>query len=470
MARTRKTYRLVDPGSSSRPNLQGGEDAEERKAWIDIKALEAHSLVSEHDVVAYFASLPETPCYDLIKSVMDERVSDHPRRNSEEDWFYIYDYCLTTLGVGMPFSNFQMRILSYLRICPTQFHPNGWVFARAYEIICNYYGIHASTTLFFHLFQVNRVDGKGDEVIALIGLYPCIKSSELPNVEAVGGSGTKHMGEEVVILDPPSTNIPQQEPQSKVKKQAPVGIQQDFLNKVVVSDTTPSTSEEAPRLERRTKQKRDSRAVSDPAGNDGQKQKQQQVELKVGALDSHTPTKTYVWGYHTSFKGGFIGSSYGESLIAFAQEVRRRQKRSLGQEKHSKDLAIRDRDEIKEKYEVTLAQVKGAEDRYLEAKEENNKMLKDLQSARTNLENTLKELKEAKKSKIDLEAKITASETTKSELDELREKYNDVLLNLGKDVYENTIQQLMILNPGLVVHGSAPHAYVDNSVIMVDTL
>ncbi|KAJ1396799.1 hypothetical protein SESBI_32320 [Sesbania bispinosa] len=46
----------------------------------------------------------------------------------------MYDYCLTTLGVRMPFSDFQVRVLNSLRICPTQFHPNGWAFARTFEL------------------------------------------------------------------------------------------------------------------------------------------------------------------------------------------------------------------------------------------------------------------------------------------------------------------------------------------------
>ncbi|KAJ1400833.1 hypothetical protein SESBI_29269 [Sesbania bispinosa] len=615
MARSRKIDRLVNPDSSSHPNPQGDEDAVERRSWIDSKALEAHSVVSEDDAAAYFASLPKTPCYDLIKPTMDERVSDYSRRDSEEDWFYVYDYCLTTLGVRMPFINFQMRVLSYLRICPTQFHPNGWAFARAYEIICNYFGIHASTILFFHLFQVNRVAGKGKvgwvtlknanqrriftpysdiykrkivpfhfeywRVVSRPGTHSFWINSRLgipyfirwwtrehnfqPSSRyyvirtELGSEQESFMrvlekvasrnpisckdlidatsNEVIAILDSiakgtrmatmrrafltqlAQNTVPQPLNITPGPTVIPPRVEESAsgLQKVDVAGGS-GTKHMVPQLVRRTKQKRDSRAVSDPEGDGSKKQKQQWVELKVGSSDSRTPNKTpSVWDEH------FIRRRNATThLLKAASSVRHMERHylpllkgleedrkealakvkvlseqsqklteenkklyniaaslvedlkkandSLDLEKHSKDLVIRDRDEMKEKYKVTLAQVKGVKDQYLEAKEENDKMLKDLQAVRTGLENALKKLEESKKIKVDLEAKVSVLEDTKSELEKLREKYNDVLLHLGEDMYQNTIQQLMILNPSLIVHGSAPQAYMDNGVIMIDTL
>ncbi|KAJ1387081.1 USO1-like protein [Sesbania bispinosa] len=399
MARTRKTYRLVDPGSSSHPNLQGGEDAEERKAWIDIKALEAHSLVSEDDAIAYFASLPETPCYDLIKPTMNERVSDHPRRDSEEDWFYIYDYCLTTLGVD-------------------------WEFLTSTD---GGRGNITSNPLV------------GDEVIALID-----SMAEGSRMAAMRRAFLVQLGQ---TSTPQPLNHPRKL-RDLSDRQSRKGILGLYLTQQEMMATTHLLKAASsvrhmenyylPLLKRSEEDRKEALAKVKVLSEQNQKLSEENKKL----------------------------SNTANSLVEDLKKVNE----SLTVERHSKDLAIRDRDEIKEKYEVTLTQVKGAEDQYLEAKEENDKMLKDLQSARTGLENTLKELEEAKKSKIDLEAKIIVSETTNSELEELREKYNDVLLNLGKNVYENTIQQLMILNPGLVIHGSTPHAYVDNGIIMVDTL
>ncbi|KAJ1376838.1 unconventional myosin-Va-like isoform X1 [Sesbania bispinosa] len=379
-------------------------------------------LVQEKPTSWLIPVLPLVRIYKVVKMpmreglrltpTMDARVLDHPRRDSEEDWFYIYDYYLTTLGVYMPFTNFQMR-----------------------------------------------------------------------------GTGMATM-RRAFLAQLAQTTAPQ-----------PLNILRDLPLSLL------GLKRDHPDYKRRTKQKRDSRAVSDPAGDGGKKQKQQRVKLKVGASDSRTPNKApSVWDehfiHHRNVRDSVDDLIYTDEdkkfletqspldicrqatthLLKAALSVRHMEKHYLpllkrseedrkeALAKHSKDLTIRDRDEMNGKYEVTLAQVKGAEDQYLEAKEENDKMLKDLQAAQTGLENALKELEESKKSRVDLEAKVSAFEDTESELGKLQEKYNDVLLHLGEDVYQNTIQQLIILNPSLVMHGSAPHAYMDNGVIMVGAL
>ncbi|KAJ1397569.1 hypothetical protein SESBI_31713 [Sesbania bispinosa] len=199
------------------------------------------------------------------------------------------------------------------------------------------------------------------------------RSSGLQRVEMAEGSMTKHMGKEI-----------------------------DPLNKVVVTGAVPSASEEAPRLERQTKQKGDSRAISDPTGDGGQKQKQQCVELK-------------------------------KHYLPLLKRLEKDRKEALAKVKFLSEQNQKLAEENKKLSNTATSLVEDLK----KAKEENDRMLKDLQSARTSLENALKELEEAKKGKIDLEAKINAFDVTESKLEELREKYNDVLLNLSKDVYSS---------------------------------
>ncbi|KAJ1438421.1 hypothetical protein SESBI_03030 [Sesbania bispinosa] len=130
MAYIRRTVSRVPPGGSASQSQAplGDSDASDRYSWIDSTVCDAHSLVSEDDATTYLASFPVT----LLR--VDSPCNGGPGMRSSPLGFsgglvFVYDYCLTTFGIRMPFSNFQIRVLS-LGICPSQFHPNGWAFAR----------------------------------------------------------------------------------------------------------------------------------------------------------------------------------------------------------------------------------------------------------------------------------------------------------------------------------------------------
>ncbi|KAJ1440460.1 hypothetical protein SESBI_02033 [Sesbania bispinosa] len=57
-----------------------------------------------------------------------------------------------------------------------------------------------------------------------------------------------------------------------------------------------------------------------------------------------------------------------------------------------------------------------------------------------------------------------------SELGEWSEKYETALTKFEPESYFNTVEQLKILNPGLVVYGSDPYAYVKDGIIMEDSI
>ncbi|RDX75691.1 hypothetical protein CR513_44400, partial [Mucuna pruriens] len=50
--------------------------------------------------------------------------------------FYLYDTLHSKLGIKLPFSHFERAVLQVLNVAPTQLHPNGWAYVRAFELLC----------------------------------------------------------------------------------------------------------------------------------------------------------------------------------------------------------------------------------------------------------------------------------------------------------------------------------------------
>jgi len=55
-----------------------------------------------------------------------------------------------------PFTRFERELLTELDIAPSQLHPNGWAFVRAYQIICAHLGHPASVDVFLYLFEAKN--------------------------------------------------------------------------------------------------------------------------------------------------------------------------------------------------------------------------------------------------------------------------------------------------------------------------
>jgi len=55
-----------------------------------------------------------------------------------------------------PLTHFERELLTELDIAPAQLHPNGWAFARAYQIICAHLGHPASVDVFLFLFEAKN--------------------------------------------------------------------------------------------------------------------------------------------------------------------------------------------------------------------------------------------------------------------------------------------------------------------------
>jgi hypothetical protein len=69
----------------------------------------------------------------LLSCDPDECVCDQEMEEGDESYF-MYTAVLEEFGVKIPFSRFEMDVLKYLNVVPTQIRPNSWAFIRGFEI------------------------------------------------------------------------------------------------------------------------------------------------------------------------------------------------------------------------------------------------------------------------------------------------------------------------------------------------
>ena len=74
----------------------------------------------------------------------------------------MYDIVFREMGLRLPFSNFEVAVFRHLHMAPSQLHPNGIAFVRAFETVYDHMKIGATIPLFFYCFHIQRskVDGK----------------------------------------------------------------------------------------------------------------------------------------------------------------------------------------------------------------------------------------------------------------------------------------------------------------------
>jgi len=56
----------------------------------------------------------------------------------------------------LPFSRFERELLTEINIAPTQLHPNGWAFVKAFGVLCGFFGCTPSVDIFLHFFEVKK--------------------------------------------------------------------------------------------------------------------------------------------------------------------------------------------------------------------------------------------------------------------------------------------------------------------------
>jgi hypothetical protein len=60
--------------------------------------------------------------------------------------------------VKIPFTPFEMDVLTYLNMAPTQIRPNSWAFIRGFEVLCKSLGLEPSVGVFFCFYGTKDVN------------------------------------------------------------------------------------------------------------------------------------------------------------------------------------------------------------------------------------------------------------------------------------------------------------------------
>jgi len=94
--------------------------------------------------------------------------------------FHMYGVVLEEFGVWIPFTLFQMDVMRFSNVAPTQIRPNSWAFIRGFEILCEALDMIPSAGAFFHFYGTKGVD-KGSWVSisahAGLSLFPSYASN-----------------------------------------------------------------------------------------------------------------------------------------------------------------------------------------------------------------------------------------------------------------------------------------------------
>ena len=61
----------------------------------------------------------------------------------------MYQAVFKRVGVRLPFTSFERELLTEINTAPAQLHPNGWAFARAFQMLCGHWASHLQWTFFF---------------------------------------------------------------------------------------------------------------------------------------------------------------------------------------------------------------------------------------------------------------------------------------------------------------------------------
>jgi hypothetical protein len=69
----------------------------------------------------------------------------------------MYSKVMENLNLSRPFTDFELAMLNALNVSPTQLHPNGWAFVRAFELVCLGLDLEPRLGVFFHFYHVKSL-------------------------------------------------------------------------------------------------------------------------------------------------------------------------------------------------------------------------------------------------------------------------------------------------------------------------
>ena len=91
--------------------------------------------------------------------VVPERVSAiecvcHGREGASEEFFYMYMCHFSQLHIRLPFDEFTIGVLQFLKVAPTQLHPNSWAYLQAFQVLCMTVYLQPSLRAFLYFFDI----------------------------------------------------------------------------------------------------------------------------------------------------------------------------------------------------------------------------------------------------------------------------------------------------------------------------
>ncbi|KAI5391422.1 hypothetical protein KIW84_076288 [Lathyrus oleraceus] len=130
-------------------------------SWVADEPLGEESDFCDEAIIAYAMvetiSREDPPNWYCCAPKEEDRICHHfPGKQ-----FTMYEFAFREAGIRLPFNSFQMSVFKWLRLAPSQLHPNALAFMRAFELVCQFLGIGCTRALFFHVFHLQRSGSRG---------------------------------------------------------------------------------------------------------------------------------------------------------------------------------------------------------------------------------------------------------------------------------------------------------------------
>ncbi|PNX66710.1 hypothetical protein L195_g055238, partial [Trifolium pratense] len=132
-------------------------------SWVANEARETPSIFSGctggHKEMFYEVEDPSVSHWEI-------RVPP-PGRRICSNWGWgtipVYQIIFEHMGYRLPFTDLEVAVFRYLRVTPSQLHPNSMAFLRAFQVTCKFLNIAPTLKLFFHAFFLQRSCPKGEK-------------------------------------------------------------------------------------------------------------------------------------------------------------------------------------------------------------------------------------------------------------------------------------------------------------------
>ena len=89
------------------------------------------------------------------------------RPKGVKEIFHMFGAVLEEFGLKIPFTRFEMDVLHFLNVAPTQIRPNSWAFIHGFKILCEALELIPYAGAFFHFYGSKGV-GKGTWVSLIV--------------------------------------------------------------------------------------------------------------------------------------------------------------------------------------------------------------------------------------------------------------------------------------------------------------